>query len=65
MKKPTIASVIKEVKLHHPKSIRQMSVKANELYPDLGISEKSINEYLYGESYVVSGVSCESIVKVV
>ena len=51
MNKPTIASVVKEVTKNKPINVRRMAQDINRQYPDLCITEKKLNEFLYNEYY--------------
>lgn len=66
MNKPTIASVVKEVKRKKPINVSQMKRHIDSQYPELGITEKALNEYLYSENYdnTLYG-SCERIERIV
>lgn len=65
MSKPTIASVVQEVSKNKPVSIKRMVQDINNQYPELGVSEKCINQFLYNEAYnnTLYG-SCERFEKV-
>lgn len=51
MDKPTIASVVKEVAKNKPVNISQMKKDIDSKYPELGITKKELNNFIYGEYY--------------
>lgn len=57
-----IQELIQQALKNKPVSVRQISKFAKETYGGITISEKAINEYLYGEAYEDCRMysSCES-----
>lgn len=63
----TVKEIVQQALKNKPVNVRQIKSFADANYKEIGISEKAINNYLYGE-YYDSGklyTSCESFEKLV
>jgi len=61
MKKPTIAAVVKEVSKNKPVSVNKMTQDINSKYPELAVTRKDLNNFLYGEYWDEDYERCVNI----
>jgi hypothetical protein len=61
MTKPTIASVVKKVAKRKPVNVDKMVQDINKQYPELGMTKKELNNFLYSEYYGEDYERCVNI----